>query len=207
MSIVKMTLAICAGLLAHPANADDTYLPPTAPLVDSQLRVGGTLVSGAPNSRPCTYHDRTHPNYEKVDGLTTVSLPDIAGECFDVSFLLPEGVEYVSHTARLGAAAACTPTDPIIGGTACVPRTSYEGGKVKWNPHTILAGKECSASYGNCGNINLLEVLHPLTSCSNIGERYRTVYAYFALPLGHQSLNYELLIGVKKCPGPVMEGN
>lgn len=169
------------------------------------LHVSGELVVGAGNSHPCTYHDRAKPITGHINGLSTVKLPDVQGTCFDVSVLLPAGVQYVSHAVTLSTgstAQICRVVDPILGGTTCLPRTHYNNGNITWGITSNIRGRDCTAEYAQCGaEASYFEFLGPLTECQNVGEEYRTAYAYILIPAGSKLTHYDFTIEVRPCPG------
>jgi hypothetical protein len=199
-------LNICSfGVPFKAAQAEN--IPQLLKPVDSngQLQESGALIANSSNAQPCSYLDRVNPTIGHVNGLTTRSLQSVSGNCFDVSFVLPENTRYVSHSVSIytndATPSECKPIDPVIGGNACIPRTKYVNGRIKWNPGVILAGKDCSEFYEACSNFSFFELLVPLTSCQNIGVDFRTMKAYFLLPASGDNYNYRIAINVQPCAG------
>ncbi|NEK16203.1 hypothetical protein [Rhizobium leguminosarum] len=194
-------------LFAAPDGLADDKLP-TATFEKNnpnRLQVTGILSARSKNARPCTYHDPAHAVFGQVDGLKTVTVPDRNGVCFDVSVRLPDGYSYASHSARIeiegsSQQAECKPIDPLVGSGTCFPRTVYKGNDIEWGHIFSRAFNECKELYAACGaDIGYFEFLVPKLACDNIGEKYSTANAYFAIADGSKDYRYIIEIDLNTC--------
>jgi hypothetical protein len=95
----------------------------------------------------------------------------------------------------------CKEIDPAVGGQTCLPRTHYDNGRVTWGITSNIRGRDCTEEYSQCGAKAFFEFLAPLTECQNIGEAFRTAYAYILIPDGSHLSHYDLTIEVRPCLG------